>query len=110
MSQATHWKTRDEVRSVKQRQNFKSIKCKVHENQQGVPRHLSEVQQEVHQVASREKVDIFRHELRLLKDHVIRIRLRQANLVRPKVHQKFSSCDMTLNMRLYTVVTWKPDR
>ena len=70
----------------------------LHEYRQSDRRHLSEVQQEVHQVASREEVDIFRHELRLLKDHIVKICLRQADLVHPETHQKFSSCEMSGNI------------
>ena len=34
----------------------------------------------------------------LLKDRIIRICIRQADLVRQKNHQKFNSCDMSVNI------------
>ena len=60
-------KTR-EVGSMKQRQNFKGIKWQNQEHpqyQQGVRRHMSDVQEEVHvrQIPSGEVVEILRHEL-----------------------------------------------
>ena len=72
------------------------------EYQQGVRRHMSEGQQEVQvqQGASREEVENLRREFSLsllLKDDFIRLCTRQANLVRPKIHQ-VSSCDMSVNI------------
>ena len=89
VSQATRWKTREEVCSVKQRQNFKDIKGKV----TSICKIISRVFWVV-----------------LLKDHIIRIWLRQADLVRPKTHQKFSSFEKSVITWMFTVVSWKPKR
>ena len=35
---------------------------------------------------------------------------RQVDLVRPNVLEKFSSCDTSVNMSLFTVTTWKAKR
>ena len=65
VSQAMHWKTREEVSSVKQRHNFQRHQGQSHEHlqeyQQSVQRHMSEVLQEVQvqQAASGEEVEHF---------------------------------------------------
>ena len=44
----------------------------------------------------------------LLKDHNLKIPNRETDLVRPKVHQQFSSCDMSVIIWLPMVAIWKP--
>ena len=46
----------------------------------------------------------------LLEDRIIRICSRQADLVRPKVLQKFSSGDENVITLMFTVVIMKPKR
>ena len=72
------------------------------EYQQGVRHHLAKVEQEAkdQQVASREDVGTWRHELpqSLAEESQCQNCVRRADLVRPEVHHKFSSCDMSVNI------------
>ena len=69
MSQATHWKNREEICSVKQIQNIKGIKGKVTSVCNNTSREFDATCQKfnkkflVQQVASREEVQLFRREL-----------------------------------------------
>ena len=65
-----------------------------HEHLQEYQRHLSEVQQEVQvqQIASAEEVEHLRHEV---SQYLVE---GSPYHVRPKIHQKFSSCDTSVNI------------
>ena len=70
MSQATHWKTREEIRSAKQMQNFKNIRGRIKNILKKISKmfnalKIPEVQKKVQsqQVASGEELQNFRHEL-----------------------------------------------
>ena len=116
MSHATHWKSSEEVYSLKQRKNFKGIRgkdtnmCKKISREFNATCQVSNKKFQVQQVASREEVEILRHELShsLAEGSQSQNPQPKNDLVRPKVHQQFSSCDMSVIMWLFMVTIWKP--
>ena len=106
---------REEVCSMKQRQNFKGIKGKVTSICKNISRVFDATCQKFNKKSKSNRLRVekklkFECPSLLLKDHTIRICLRQGDLVRPKVHQKFGSCDWSVNTWLFAVATWKPKR
>ena len=97
---------RRELCSVKQRKNLKVTRGQVKRFCKNISREFGAICQKFNKKSKSIRLRVVKKLEHgdmnclslLLKDHIIRLRARQADLVRPKVHQKLSRCDMNVNI------------
>ena len=106
MLQTTYWKFKEEVCSVKQRQNFKDIKGTVANTCNNISRAT------YLKLKQKSKSNRLRVEKKLKIRGIDCLNLLILDLRRPKVRQNFNSCEMSVIQIHYVFidVTWKPKR